>query len=90
MASPLRETERDRIDAGGLGRDRGGRGNGLPIESSKDFIQPALLSGTGNVFLLRSRFYQMAFSFSNVGLKEEPLTRHKQRWEEVEMSSYSK
>lgn len=61
-----------------------------PVGLSEPFILPALLSGIGHVFLLRSRFYQMGFIFSNVVLREEPLTKHKQTCEDVEMSSYSK
>lgn len=75
---------------GGVGLEPGAGGNDLPIEPSKALILHARLSGTRNVFLLRSRFYQMGFIFSNVVLKEEPLTKHKQTREEGETSSSSK
>lgn len=71
----------------GVGLEPGAGGNSLPIEPSKAFILPALLSGTRKVFLLRSRFYQMGFIFSHVVLKEEPLTKHKQTCEEANEKS---
>lgn len=62
MESSLCTPERAAKDA--WGKRKGWRGrDGLPIEPSKAFILHALLSGTRNAFLLRSRFYQIGFLF---------------------------